>query len=150
MAQRFNRACRFSGCGVLTREPNGFCEKHQVNANDVRNAHNKQRMATDPVWKMYGWRWQLLKKMLRVQGWVMCQRLINGVQCMQMAELYHHIWSPRVRPDLMYAPENICGLCREHHPDSEGTPEWIAGHDYVPTVMTLPSDFGKEQHNDSV
>jgi len=100
-------------------------------------------MENDPVWALYGYRWTLLKKAIRAQGYVQCQRIINGVQCWNMAEIYHHIWSPRVRPDLAYEPLNVCGVCRDHHPSSEGTPEWVAGKDYVPTVMTLPSDFGK-------
>ena len=141
MALRFSKGCR--KCGTPTRDVSGFCEKHLVNKNDAANAWSKMRLENDPVWALYGYRWQCFKKALRAQGWIQCQRIINGAQCTAMADIYHHIFSPRVRPDLVYVPENVCGVCREHHPASEGTPEWIANKDYVPTVMTLPSDFGK-------
>ena len=134
MAQRFNRGCRM--CGTLTREPNGFCEKHQANANDVRNLHNKQRMENDPVWKLYGYRWELYKRALRAQGNLQCQRLVGGIQCLQMVDIFHHLFSPRVRPDLMYESSNVVGVCREHHPTTEGSPEWVLNKDYVPTIMT--------------
>lgn len=145
MAQRFAKGCRT--CGALTRDVSGFCEKHLANKTETANEWSKIRRENDPVWELYGWRWTCFRAALRAQGWIQCQRIIDRVQCAQMSDIYHHIWSPRVRPDLTYVPENVCGLCREHHPASEGTPEWVAGKDYVQTVMSLPSDFGKEKVN---
>jgi hypothetical protein len=145
MADRFQKTCRQPGCGTLTRDASGYCEKHTAHVNDARNMRNKMRMENDPVWELYGYRWTLLRKAIRAQGWVQCQRIINGVRCLQMADIYHHLWSPRTRPDLAYVPDNICGVCREHHPVTEGSPEWIANKDYIPTVMSMPSDFGREQ-----
>jgi len=145
VAQRFSKGCR--KCGAPTRDVRGFCEKHIENSNDAANLRSKIRRENDPVWELYGYRWECFKKALRAQGWVQCQRIINGVRCYNMADIYHHIWSPRQRPDLMYVPANVCGVCRDHHPTTEGSPEWVANKDYVPTVMSLPSDLGREQVN---
>ena len=59
---------------------------------------------------------------------------LTGRQCNRLAEIVHHLISPRRDPSKMYSYTNCVGLCRQCHPNDEGTPDWIAGKDYVPTV----------------
>jgi len=145
MPNRFQRCCRQPGCTVLTRDASGFCTAHVAHAGDVDRLRSRMRRENDPIWSaLYGWRWQQFKEYMRVQGYVGCQR--RG--CMQIAEIYHHLWSPRVHPELMYVPSNVVGVCRAHHPSTESDPD--AGNmealakKYELTVLSLPSDYGHE------
>jgi hypothetical protein len=72
-----------------------------------------------------------------------CQRIVDGKQCWHGAALVHHRISPRERPDLFLSPfdENgfsqLIALCRDCHPNSEGTPDWVEGKDYVRTEFAI-------------
>jgi hypothetical protein len=146
--QRFNKSCRFAGCIALTRDKSGYCEKHITHAGDAERLRNKMRRENDPIWReMYETaRWRHFRKWLINQN-VICQRIIGGVQCTNPSYLVHHILSPRVRPDLFTDPTNTVCLCGSGcHPNTESTPDWIAGRDYVKTEFALPS-FGLEENN---
>jgi hypothetical protein len=143
MPNRLEQVCRESGCFKRTRDRSGYCADHQKanTAKEAKKLYYHERDANDPVRKLYGTPWKHFVEWLETQGNVMCQRLEDGEQCNRFKDLYHHLISPRTRPDLMLDPKNVIGLCRQHHPDTDGTPEWREGVDYIPTVCRLPS-FG--------
>jgi hypothetical protein len=137
MAQRLFRYCRERGCNERTNNANGWCDKHQ---ND--NSYQRSRAAYqanrkhDPVWKLYRcvqWTKRFRNHFL-ASGNVICQRIIDGQRCNRPVDDLHHLISPRVRPDLMYSPQNVVGLCEGHHITTEGTPHWKPNVDYVPTI----------------
>jgi hypothetical protein len=79
--------------------------------------------------------------MLRGRGNVICQKIENGKQCTRPVEIFHHIISPRENPALMYDPRNIVGVCRQHHPPTEGEPKENLPRlreIYVPTIWSDP------------
>jgi hypothetical protein len=141
MASRFQKNCREGGCCELTRDRSGYCDKHRTN--NTRRAEVRARRKNDPIWReLYGSRWERFKRFLSVQGNVICQRLVNGQRCEELVAIYHHLISPRERPDLVYDPHNVIGLCRAHHPDTPGTPDWQVNVDFVKTQYRSP--FGDE------
>lgn len=77
--------------------------------------------------------------MLKMQGNVICQRVVNGHRCETPTKIFHHLISPKVRPDLMYDYRNVIGLCQPHHPPDEGTPHWKPEIDFSPTIYRPPS-----------
>lgn len=135
MPERFQRVCREGGCMVRTNSRSGYCLNHEKDNTQKqwRAIYDKERHA-DPVQKLYtGIAWERIKNMLRARGNVICQR--RG--CMHFVEIYHHIISPREDPTLMYAPRNIVGVCRQHHPNTEGEPKENLGRldeVYRPTI----------------
>jgi len=101
-----------------------YCAKHL-------HANPESQKETDEWYKTGNWR--KFAMFIRVRN-PMCQRLINGVQCMRPAALVHHLISPRVLPSGLLDPANVVALCRSCHPDTEGTPHWRSGKDFFPTV----------------
>jgi hypothetical protein len=76
------------------------------------------------------------KRWFRFRSWflsrnIVCQRIVDGVQCHAFATEVHHRISPRTRPELFTDAENCVGLCRRHHHKSEGD---RPDDRYVPTV----------------
>jgi 5-methylcytosine-specific restriction protein A len=140
MPERFKRRCNEPGCLEKTTDRSGYCEAHRRDNQQVRAraAYDSDRHK-DPIARLYNATWDKLKAMLRARGNVICQRLENGRQCTRPVEIYHHKVSPRKDVSLMYAPPNVIGLCRQHHPPDEGTPWWVEGVDYVPTEWTTVS-----------
>ncbi len=143
MAERLPRICREPGCCERTRDRSGFCNAH-VGKNYVTErvrAYDKDRKQ-DPVWKLYNCAdWRRFTMSLEANGNVICQRIDDGKRCTQLVEIWHHIVSPRVRPSLMYTASNVVGVCRQHHPITEGEPpenlDRLA-EIYVPTVWRPP------------
>lgn len=139
MGDRFQKICRENGCVIRTNSRSGYCPAHEKD-----NARSRQRAEYDaerhkgPIAKLYNATWDKLKILLRQRGNVICQRLTDGKQCTRFVEIFHHLVSPRKAPTLMYAPRNIVGLCRQHHPPDDGTPWWIEGVDYAPTNWSAP------------
>jgi hypothetical protein len=123
MPERVYTLCREPGCLARTRER--YCSVHAGKNNQagrLRYVLDKERRL-DPIWKLY-----------RCAAWPrcrdsflscnpICQRLCeDGKQCHEAASICHHILSPRVRPDLMYAFSNLKAVCEAHHPNTEGEP----------------------------
>jgi hypothetical protein len=139
VSQRFNKTCRYAGCSALTRHASGYCEEHLGHAADAERLRNKMRRQNDPIWKeMYNRaRWTHFRLwLLRLNP--LCQRLHGSVQCTNPARLVHHLISPRVKPDLFIVASNCVCLCGSGcHPNTEGTPDWIAGKDFVRTNFDL-------------
>jgi len=107
------------------------------NSRKRRVAAYDQERKHDAVSKLYNCAaWIKLKQLLRNRGNVICQRIVDGEQCTRLAEINHHLISPRVDMRQMYNPRNIVGVCRQCHPTEEGTPDWIEGRDYVATVWS--------------
>jgi hypothetical protein len=134
--QRPPRQCKQPGCGRITRNENGYCDLHKVE-ND-RRVYEREQQNSDSSYPLYNCeKWRVLRRMLLARNFL-CQRVIAGVQCDRMSVILHHLISPRQNADLMYVPKNLVALCTPHHPDSPGTPEWVEGKDFVPTVWEDP------------
>lgn len=137
MPERFQKVCNEPGCIVRTANRGGYCDQHHNdNARKRRRTIYDKERKQDAVSRGYNAVWDKLKTMLRGRGNVICQKIEDGKQCTAPVEIFHHIISPRENPALMYAPRNIVGLCRQHHPPDEGTPWWIEGVDYVATIWS--------------
>jgi len=83
--------------------------------------------------------WPKLSRVLRALNPV-CQRILNvgsyhNEQCHNASQLTHHLIAPQQRPDLFLQASNLVCLCLSCHPDTEGTPGWVEGKDYVATVL---------------
>jgi hypothetical protein len=136
--------CHQSGCSESVEKRGRYCERHQQNNDRTR----------DQVRKLYNSReWSggvgIQPNVLMRNA--QCQRLINGKRCWNGSTLVHHRISPRVRPDLFSAVfdengiSNLIALCRDCHPNTEGTPEWREGIDFVRTEFVLLGiDFARE------
>jgi hypothetical protein len=126
MPARLFRYCRERGCSERHNDASGYCAKHQGNNTLLlaRNERNSEKQKNDPIFGLYNCAaWRRFKEALAGYGNVICQRIENGKRCTRPVEIYHHIFSPRERRDLMYTPSNIRGVCRQHHSDSEGEPK---------------------------
>ena len=117
------RFCAEPGCSVRVRTR--YCLTHENNnsASRVRSDRDRERKASDPTSKLYKCAaWQRFKDSFSAAGNVICQRIVDGRQCRYEVEVWHHLMSPRQRPDLMYSYSNVVGVCRRHHPVTEGEP----------------------------
>jgi len=124
------RACR--KCGRAATK-DGHCDAHQL-----ASARGEKRIRDD-IDRRYGREpWPSFRLAMLGQN-PMCQRIQkDGTQCRQPARVVHHIWSPRVRPDLFVDPKNVVCVCLNDHPPDEGTPWWRAGIDFVETQFRNP------------
>ena len=122
-------------CSKATEPGSVFCKEHAANHAAFAEEHKRQH---DEVDLEYGRiRWLRCRQVMLAQNPI-CQRIVKGgAQCTHAAVLVHHIWSPKVRPDLFIEPSNLVALCSTCHDNSEGTPWWTAGKDYVPTEFKL-------------
>jgi hypothetical protein len=139
MPVRFERPCRERGCSARTRDASGYCELHRENNSflRLRQARNAEDKKSNPVWRLYNcaaWIKRFRPSFLGA-GNVICQRLEHGQRCRWPTEILHHLQSPEERPDLMYNYKNVVGLCRGCHPSDKGTPHWVEGVDYAPTIL---------------
>ena len=139
MPLRLQKYCRESGCPERTNHRTGWCEKHRTNNSFLRNRAERSAASkrNDPVWKLYGPPWTRFKQAFFGHGNSICQRIVDGQRCGRATEILHHLISPKQRPDLMYTPTNVVGVCRQHHPPTEGEPkENLDRLDeiYVPTI----------------
>lgn len=138
MADRQFRYCRERGCGQRTNHPSGWCAAHQQNNSYTRSrAQYDANRKLDPIRKLYNCAdWTRFKEAFAGSGNVVCQRMIDGVRCRFPVEILHHIVSPRQNITLMYTPSNVVGVCRQHHPPTEGEPPenlYRLAEIYVPT-----------------
>ena len=103
-------------------------------------AADRWRSKNDPIRRWYDTaRWARFTVYMLDRN-PMCQRIFKGEQCRNGATTVHHLLSPRQRPDLFLEPKNVVCLCAHCHPGgTEGTPEWVSGVDYVPTVIWPPT-----------
>lgn len=113
----------------------GYCPKHtRISAGVGRSR---------PLEKLYRcamWLHRFRPRFIQLNP--VCQRIENGVRCTAMTNQLHHLVEPRTT-EQFFNPKNVVGLCREHHAPWPGTPYWVEGKDYAPTVWNLPS-FGQE------
>jgi hypothetical protein len=142
MGERFQKRCNEPGCVLRTAHRSGYCEQHQKdNTRKRQRAIYDRERHQDAVSKGYNATWGKIKTMLRGRGNVICQKIENGKQCTRPVEIFHHIISPRENPALMYDPRNIVGVCRQHHPPTEGEPKENLPRlreIYVPTIWSDP------------
>jgi hypothetical protein len=66
----------------------------------------------------------------------MCQRVVDGKQCMHPSVICHHLISPKVDASKALSADNVVMVCRNHHPNTTGENPRDENH-YVPTVMML-------------
>jgi hypothetical protein len=136
MPDRMPRVCRQPGCVERTRDRSGFCQAHATkNYVADRTRHYDQERKLDLIWKLYNCAAWTRFRASFVPCNPICQRLIDGRQCRHQTEIIHHLISPRQDPSKMYTFSNCVGVCRQCHPPDEGTPDWIAGKDFVATVV---------------
>lgn len=112
------KLCRV--CTVICDGP--YCPKHKGN-NPRANKRPDPFYVSTP--------WKHLQKYMAVRNPI-CQRILNGIQCMNPSIICHHFRGIHTAPQLRLDPRNLAMLCRGCHPDYE-TPEWKVGVDYVPT-----------------
>jgi len=88
------------------------------------------------VQKMYDSpRWSNFKKIMRGFGNAFCQRILDdGTRCRNAGKIWHHLLSPRQRPDLFTDPENLVLSCADCHPPNSGNP--TDGYLWVPTLTS--------------
>jgi|SRR5258708_39661911 len=92
-----------------------------------------RQIEKDEVDRMYDQRaWR------RFRQWVLrlnpiCQRIVDGQQCMSFAVEVHHVISPRVDPNRFRDATNVLCLCKRHHHKEEGE-DLSKQRSYVPTV----------------
>jgi hypothetical protein len=141
MPTRFEKRCRQPGCGELTANRSGFCEQHKDSNYSIDAGREwDKRNKANPVWKLYrsaAWKIRFHHSFFAA-GNVLCQRLVNGVQCNRPVQILHHLISPRQKPNLFFTFSNVVGVCRQHHPNCEGEPVENLSHledVYVPTKM---------------
>lgn len=126
--------CHYSRCpGRLSVQGERYCAEHL----EAGRAEERARKAAQPGYMQNDAAWKRLKRMLEANGNVVCQKLEHGVRCDRPVQIWHHLLGSS-RPDLRYSPENVIGLCRDHHPDTDGTPNWRPGIDYSPTIFSPP------------
>jgi hypothetical protein len=124
MANRALMKCRVAGCETLVTTK--YCGKHQ-------HDNPRSNQTTNPCYLTTAWR--------KCTKWIqnrnpVCQKINNGVQCMRLSTLTHHLISPRVAPDRLLDPTNLVALCARCHP-REDTPNWKPGIDFVPTEFSI-------------
>jgi hypothetical protein len=117
------RFCAEPGCSARVRAR--YCLTHEDanSAGRARSDRDRERKAGDPTTKLYKCvAWQHFKDSFSAAGNVICQRIVDGRQCRYEVEVWHHLISPKQRPDLMYSYTNVVAVCRQHHPVTEGEP----------------------------
>jgi hypothetical protein len=104
--------CLQQGCAVLVDR--GRCAAHTKTHNALVTANRDDTNA-----------WYRTARWKKFRHWflrynVICQLMVDGVQCEQFATLIHHRKSPREYPDLFCDVDNTVGLCAAHHHPHEG------------------------------
>jgi hypothetical protein len=89
------------------------------------------------LYRLHKFGWGKFCASLKAQGNIICQKITDGVRCPNLAAISHHLISPKEKRELFLSPANVIRLCRDHHPDTPGTPHWKLGVDYVPTIYKL-------------
>jgi hypothetical protein len=125
MGTAAKKPCSAVMCPVLLSNGERYCEKHAAR---VREQTNEGRRSDEVR------RWYKTVRWLNFQRWFIrhhpiCQRVIDGKRCQQIATVVHHLLSPRDRPDLFTNEENCRALCVTHHHGGQG-----AGPDEVYAV----------------
>lgn len=138
LTSRPNRICLSPGCGAEGDwvPTGGYCPEHSRVKG--AGAHVNVR----PLEKLYrsaAWLKQFRPRFLSQNP--ICQHIDEfGKRCHAPAHQLHHLIEPHTTAQF-YDPKNVVGLCREHHSNAPGTPHWVEGKDYVPTIWQVPS-FG--------
>jgi hypothetical protein len=123
--------CRQPGCPEKTRNTNGYCAGHQQN--NTSTARQVQWRQDNPLYDTSRWR-NLQHKIIVADCF--CRRIIAGVRCDRPSKIVHHLVSPRQRPDLMFVVSNLVAVCRDHHPNTEGS-DWVEGRDYSKSEFAM-------------
>jgi hypothetical protein len=119
------KPCAAVMCGALLSNGERYCPKHATK-NKERVNEGRRNDEVRKLYKRSFW--------LRFQAWFLrhhpvCQRVIDGIRCLQPAKVVHHVMSPRDRPDLFLDEDNCRAVCLAHHHGGQG-----AGPDEVYAV----------------
>jgi 5-methylcytosine-specific restriction protein A len=128
------KTCAQGGCWNATTEK--YCKEH-AKQNDATERDRLRKQDEVAKWYVTA-RWRRFRAALRLQGNILCQAVHDGVRCSTLAVEYHHIVSPRERPELFLVASNVVGLCRACHDKKAGTPHWLVGIDYIATIWRTP------------
>ena len=129
-------SCAEPCCGKPSQRGSRFCPLH-VESNSFKTNRNWAQRHDEVSKRYHRQPWISFRVAMLTQNPI-CQKIIDGEQCHAPARLVHHLWSPRVRPDLFVEPKNVLCLCERCHPSDEGTPFWRVGVDYIATEFRNP------------
>jgi 5-methylcytosine-specific restriction enzyme A len=114
MPVKLRRPCNYPRCPKLSDA--AYCEDHRKQVSKERGA----RKQADETWQLYQTpQWK------KFRAWFIklnpiCQRIIDGKQCMNWATLIHHRKAVRTHQHLLTLASNCVGLCADHHSNHEG------------------------------
>jgi hypothetical protein len=135
LTSRPPRVCLYPGCGETGDwvPHGGRCPKHRRGTDIARAAQGGPSLNTPT--------WERMRQSLIGVGNVHCQRIgpcpgeaRPDVRCSNSVYIFHHIISRAQRPDLMYHPRNIVGVCRSCHPKPDDGDQGR----FVPTLWRTP------------
>jgi len=113
-----------------------MCAKHQKERAAGRTAqHTEHRADLRHYFDAPAWRDRLRPRLFSC-GNIQCQALdpFYG-RCPRPTVIWHHLIDPASRPDLVYDPRNLVGLCRQHHPNTPGETDLASARQrYAPTL----------------
>ncbi len=139
MAGHLPKACARQGCGNTSTDGHPLCVECRAAKAAEDKERDAQRKRTNPTSRLRAkraWRDRLSPAMIAQNP--ICQRLDhNGEQCRNPSRVVHHLIAPGTDSRLFFDAKNLVALCETCHPSSEGTPDWIAGRDFVPTVLKI-------------
>src|SRR5438874_6893193 len=76
--------------------------------------------------------WRKFVATLRIFN-ALCQRIVDGVQCMHPGKIGHHLVGRHTDPSRMCDPSNVVMVCSAHHPAGiDGEPA-DSRNEYAPT-----------------
>ena len=104
------------------------CAKHRREAN--------ARRKTSPWYSADG---QRFRDHLKGCGNTICQRVVNGVRCKDVARFFHHIIDQKAQPRLIFDYRNVVAVCDSHHPPDTDSEQ--DSYEYVPTVYRAPMTY---------
>lgn len=122
-----------------------YCTDH--NHLTVSDAKAKNRRDNEKTNSVYGYGWKKFTQLLRMNGNYACQHIdiYTNRRCIRPIAIFHHLLDAQAFPQFVRDYRNVCGVCREHHPESVGGEPINSGNRYVPTLWSNPGEpFAKE------
>jgi hypothetical protein len=110
------KSCAAVMCPVLMSSGQRFCPKHAAKTKERINEARRN----DEIRKLYKRTFWTEFRDWFLRHHPVCQRVIDGVRCLQPATVVHHLLSPRDRPDLFTTESNCRAVCAAHHPTGQG------------------------------
>ena len=102
MAQRLKQFCRLSGCNRLTRDPSGYCEKHQKGHRKAKGDNKK----SDPFYSSKRW--------IKFTKWYKGQHPLCEMCNEQISVITHHLVELK-DGGAAFDPDNCQAVCLQCH-----------------------------------